>query len=79
MSNFQALNTLASYLNIYKIRVLIQIILCINSRIQMDLSKNNRFSAEEAKNYTPRTKKRNKVTAVCEMLSFPDLCPPPCF
>ena len=44
----------------------------------MDLSKNkrNRFSAEEAMNYIPRTEKRNQVP-VCEMpessgsLSFP--------
>ena len=27
----------------------------------MDLSKNNRFSAEEAKNYVPRTEKGKKV------------------
>ena len=33
----------------------------------MDLSKNNRFPAEEAINYTVRTKKRKKVP-VCEML-----------
>ena len=52
-----------------KIRVLIQITLCRNARIQMDLSKNkhNRFSAEEAINYIPRTEKRKKVP-VCEML-----------
>ena len=51
-----------------KIRVLIQITLCRNARIQMDLSKNkyNRFSAEEAINYIPRTQKRKKVP-VCEM------------
>ena len=30
----------------------------------MDLSKNNRFSAEEAKNYTPRTKKRKRYLYV---------------
>ena len=49
--------------------VLIQITLCRNARIQMDLSKNkhNRFSAEEAINYIPRTEKRKKVP-VCEML-----------
>ena len=35
----------------------------------MDLSNNNRFSAEEAKSYIPRTKKRKKVP-VCEMLEF---------
>ena len=58
-----------SYFNISKIRVLIQIKLCKNARIQMDLSKNNCFSAEEAKNYIPRTEKRKKVP-VNEMLEF---------
>ena len=50
-----------------RIRVLIQITLCRNARIQMDLSKNkhNRFSAEEAMNYIPLTEKRKKV---CEMV-----------
>ena len=33
----------------------------------MDLSKNNRFSAEETKNYIPRTENWKKVP-VCEML-----------
>ena len=63
-----------------KIRVLIQVTLCANARIQMDLSKNkhNRFSAEEAINYIPRTKKRKKVP-VCEMRESSDLSPPPCF
>ena len=69
MKNFRALNTLASYLNISKIKVLIQITLCRNARIQMDLSKNNCFSAEEAKNYIPHTEKRKKVP-VYEMLEF---------
>ena len=69
MKNFRALNTLTSYLNISKIRVLIQITLCRNARIQMDLSKNNCFSAEEAENYIPRTVKRNKLP-VYEMLEF---------
>ena len=59
-----------------KISVLIQITLCRNARIQMDLSKNNSFSAEEAINYIPRTKKRKKV-AVCEILeSSGTLCSP---
>ena len=51
-----------------RISVLIQITLCRNARIQMDLSKNkyNRFSGEEAINFIPRTKKRKKVP-VCEM------------
>ena len=35
----------------------------------MDLSKNNCFSAEEAKNYIPHTEKRKKVP-VYEMLEF---------
>ena len=64
MTNFRALNTFTSYLNISKIRILIQIKICRNARIQMDLSKNNRFSAEEAKHYTPRTEKREKGTSM---------------
>ena len=66
MKNSRALNTLTSYLNISKIRVLIQITLCRNSRIQLDLSKNNCFSAEE---YIPRTVKKNKLP-VYKMLEF---------
>ena len=54
-----------------KIRVLIQITLRRNARIQIqiDISKNNRnrFSAEEAMNYIPRSERRKKVP-VCEML-----------
>ena len=52
-----------------KIRLLIQITLCRNARIKMDLSKNkhNRFSAEEPVNYIPHNEKRKKVP-VCEML-----------
>ena len=69
MLNFRALNTLTSYLNISKIRVLIKMTLRRNARIQMDLSKNNCFSAEEAENYIPRTVKRNKLP-VYEMLEF---------
>ena len=69
MKNSRALNTLTSYLNISKIRVLIQITLCRNARIQMDLSKNNCFSAEEAKYYIPGTEKRQKAP-VYEMLEF---------
>ena len=64
MKNFWALNTLAIYFNISKIRVLIQITICRNARIQMVLSKNNRFSAEEAKTYTPHTEKRKKGTSM---------------
>ena len=69
VKHFRASNTLISYLNISKIRVLIQITLCRNARIQMDQSKNNCFSAEEAKNYFPRTEKRKKIP-VHEMLEF---------
>ena len=69
MKNFRALNTLKIYLNISKIRVLVQITLCRNARVQMDLSKNNRFSAEEAKDYISCTEKR-KTVPVCEMLEF---------
>ena len=58
MKNFRDLNTVTSYLNISKIRVLIQITLCRNARIQMDLSKNNCFSAEEAKNYSSHREKK---------------------
>ena len=68
MKNFRALNTLASYLNISKMRVLIQT-LCRNATIQMDLSNSNCFSAEEAKNCIPCTEKRKKVP-VYEMLEF---------
>ena len=43
----------------------------------MDLSKNNRLSAEEAINYIPHTGKRKKVS-VCQMLeSYPNPPPPP--
>ena len=69
MKNVRALNTLTNYLNISKIKVLIQITLCRNARIKMDLSKKNCFSAEEAKNYITRTEKRKKVP-VFEMLEF---------
>ena len=53
MTNFQALNTLTIYSNISRISLLIQITLCRNARIQMDISKKNRFSAEKAINYFP--------------------------
>ena len=69
MKSSRDLNTVTSYLNISKIRVLIQIKLCRNPRIQMDLSKNNCFSADEVKNYILRTEKRKKVP-VYEMLEF---------
>ena len=63
MKNFRALNTLTIYLNTSKTS------LYRNTRIQINLSKNNRFSAEEATNYIPRTEKRKKVP-VCEILEF---------
>ena len=69
IKNFRVFNTLTSYLNISKTRVLIQTTLCRNSRIQMDLSKNNSFSAEEAKNHIFRTEKRKKVP-LYETLEF---------
>ena len=53
MTNFQASDTLTIYSNISKIRLLIQITLCRNARIQMDISKKNRFSPEKAINYLP--------------------------
>ena len=40
MTNFRALDILANYSNISKIRSLIEIKLCGNARTQMDLSKN---------------------------------------
>ena len=64
MKNLWALNTLAIYFSISKIRVLIQITLCRNARIQMVLSKSNRFSEEETQNYTSRTKKKKKGTSM---------------
>ena len=64
MKNFWTLNTPAIYFNISKTRVLIQITICRNARIQMVLSKNNGFSEEETKNYTARTKKRKKGTSM---------------
>ena len=69
MKNSRALNTLTSYSNISKIRVLIQITLCRNPRIQMNPSKNNCFWADKAKTYIPRTEKRKKVP-IYEMLEF---------
>ena len=53
MTNFQALDTLTIYSNISKIRLLIQITLCRNARIQIVISRKNRFSAEKAINYFP--------------------------
>ena len=67
MTNLRALNSLTIYYNIFKIRLLIHVAPCRNSRMQMDPSNNNHFSLEEARNYNPRTEKRKKVP-VCEML-----------
>ena len=62
MTNFQALDTLTIDSNIFKIRLLIQITLCRNARIQMDISKKNRFSAEKAINYFPSHWEKKKGT-----------------
>ena len=67
MTNFQALNKLTFYSNIFKIRLLIHITPGRNAKMQIYLSNNNHFSLEEAINYIPHTKKRKKVP-VCEML-----------
>ena len=67
MTNFRALHTLSIYSNISKIRILIQIKLCRDTRIQVDSSKNNHFSTKEAISYIPWTEKRKKVI-VCEIL-----------
>ena len=67
MTNFRALYTLSIYSNISRIRILIQIKLCRDASIQVDLSKNNHFSIKEAISYIPWTEKRKKVT-VCEIL-----------
>ena len=69
MKNFRDLDTLTIYLNISKIRLLDQIKLCRNVSIEMDPSKNNRFSAEETMNYIPHTEKKKKVP-ICEMLEY---------
>ena len=69
MKNFWALNTLAIYFSISKISVLIQITICRNTRIQMVLSKNNHFSAEEAKIILLAPRKEKKAP-VCEMFEF---------
>lgn len=69
MKNFRDLDTLTIYLNISKIRLLDQIKLCRNANIEMDPSKKNCFSGEEAKNYMPRTEKIKQVP-ICEMLEY---------
>ena len=53
ITNFQALDTLAIYSNISKIRLLIQITLWETPEYANGLSKKNRFSAEIAINYFP--------------------------
>ena len=62
MTNFQALDTLTIYSNISKIRLLIQITLYRNVRIQIDISKKNHFSAEKAINYFPSHLEKKKGT-----------------
>ena len=56
MTNFQALDALTIYSNISRISLLIQITLCRNARIQMDISKKNHLSAEKAINYFPSSR-----------------------
>ena len=75
MKNFRALKTLTIYLNISRLKVLIQIALCRNARIQMNLSKNNRLSAEEAKIIflAPRNEKKCQDVKCLNPLGF---CPP---
>ena len=65
-SENQALDNLTIYSSISEIMLFIQITLCRNARIQMDLSKNNRSTADEATNYIPCTRKRKKAPE-CEM------------
>ena len=66
--------------NSFEVRVLIQITLCSNARIQMDLSENkyNRFLGDEAIDYIPRTEKRKKVPA-SEMLESSGSFSSPCY
>ena len=78
MTNFRALNTLAIYSNISKIMVFIQRTLCGKARVQMDLPKNNHFSAGEAINDIPWNEKRKKVL-VCELLGSSRYLPSPIF
>ena len=66
MTKFRALETLIIYSDISEIRALIKIKLCRNAGMQMHVSKNNRFSTQEAINFIPCTKRRKKVP-VCEM------------
>ena len=61
MTNFRALGTLTISLNLPKVRLLILTKLCRNASLQMDLSKNNRFSAEETMNDILRAEKRKNV------------------
>ena len=70
MTNFRALDTLYNLFRYFQNnRLLIQITLCGNARIQIDISKNNCFSAEQANSYIPRTEKTKKVS-ICEMLEI---------
>ena len=51
MTNLLALDTLTTYSDISKKRLLIEIAFCRNARIQIDISKTDRFSEEKAINY----------------------------
>ena len=62
MTNFWALGNLAIFSNISKIRISFQIKLCKTSVYEMDLSKSNLFSSEEAINYIPRTEKKGAAS-----------------
>ena len=56
--------------NISKIRLLIQVILCRNARIQMDISKKNRFLAEKAVSYFPSHWIKVPVSEMIESTGF---------
>ena len=68
---FPGLELLSVYSNFSEITILIQMKLCRDASIQMDLSKNNCFSTEEAIKYSPRNEKRKKVPVVCGIPEFP--------
>ena len=66
MSNFRTWENSYNLLEYFQIRISIQMKPGRNAGIQMDLSKNNRFSTQEAINHITHTEKRKKVP-VCEM------------
>ena len=78
MTNFWVLDVLTIYQNISKIRLLIQISFCRNGRIQLDLSKKNCFSVEEAMNYICRTENERRYQYL-KYLNPLGFCLPPCF